>query len=617
MKTADSKAPAPQTAAPGKNTPGENTPGKNTPGMQAPYAVFAYTPPAALKSRAPEHHAHVVVGAGPAGLALAIDLAQRGLPVLLLDESDRIGEGSRAICFSKKSLEILDTYGCGEALRDTGVQWSKGRVFQHDTELYTFDLLPEAGHKMPAFINIEQFKVEKALVERAQALPNLEIRWKNRLVALTQHADHAALTIETPDGPYTLHAAQVLACDGARSSLRTLLGLDSGGEIFEEQFLIADVHMHGDFPAERWFWFDPPFHPGGSALLHKQPGNLWRIDLQLPATADAEAEKRPENVRPRLERMLGHTQFDLAWVSVYRFRCLRLERFIHNCVIFAGDSAHQVSPFGARGANSGLQDVENLGWKLAALAQGRAGPGLLASYDTERSEGADDNLGHSTRSTDFIAPQGPAERVLRDAALVLARHHDFAKRMVNSGRLSLPTAYTRSPLSTPDSAAWAGGPAPGAPLPDARLTRADGSQTYLSEARGTGFCLLIAGVAPPVPPGMHVLEIAPSGTARSPAPSSYNDSHGDLAARFALNPGSAYLLRPDGHIAARWPAIDPQNTADAGKIAAAYARALGFTDSENAFNLKGLEGSEIGNSASEIAAKGPHPKGPRPKGPRP
>jgi len=536
--------------------------------MFTAYATFTYRKSPDQEAVAPAHHPLVVVGAGPVGLSMAIDLAQRGQRVVLLDDNDRIGEGSRAICFSKKALEILDTYGCGTALRDAGVSWSRGRVFQGGNELYGFDLLPEPGHKMPAFINLQQFVVEKALVDRAMALENIDLRWKNRVVGIDNREAGALLAIETPDGLYRLHADHVIACDGARSPMRAMLGLDFPGEIFEEQFLIADVKMRGDFPAERWFWFDPPFHPGGSALLHKQPDDIWRIDLQLPATADAEFEKRPENVRPRIEKMLeafsGKGQgpaFDLEWVSIYRFRCLRLEKFTHKSVIFAGDAAHQVSPFGARGANSGLQDVENLGWKLAAVLDGDSPRSLLATYDIERGEGADDNLGHSTRSTDFIAPQSPAERILRDAALSLARHHDFAKRMVNSGRLSVPTAYRASPLSTPDHDEWQGGVVPGAPVPDARVEMIPGGACYLSEALGPDFSLLCAdeAIAGLCPPGVKAL-----------VP---RDPHGDLAARFALRPGTAYLIRPDRHVAARFRA------ADARAIKAALRRARGKGES--------------------------------------
>src|SRR5690606_1867974 len=262
----------------------------------------------------------------------------------------------------------------------------------------------------------------------------------------------------------------VLAADGARSHLRRRLGLDFRGQVFEDRFLIADVKMKADFPTERWFWFEPPFHAGGSALLHKQPDDVWRIDLQLGWQADPEVERQPERVIPRLKAMLGEdVAFDLEWVSIYTFQCRRLDRFRHGRVFFIGDSAHQVSPFGARGANSGVQDVDNLIWKLGAVLRNEAPDALLDSYDVERVAAADENIRHSTRSTDFIVPKSPAARALRNAVLQLAAEYGFARRLVNSGRLSLPTTYVDSPLSTPDADPFGPGPAPGAPAPDGPL----------------------------------------------------------------------------------------------------------------------------------------------------
>ncbi|MFL6810158.1 MAG: FAD-dependent oxidoreductase, partial [Bradyrhizobium canariense] len=309
-------------------------------------------------------HPVVIVGAGPVGLSLAIDLAQRGQRVVLLDDADRIGEGSRAICFSKRSLEYWDRLGVGDRMVDKGVVWSVGRIFHGEQQLYQFNLLPDDGHKRPAFINLQQYYAEAYLVDRISELPEINLRWRNKVTALERRNDSVALTIETPEGAYRLHAQYVVACDGARSSLRQMVGADFAGQVFEDQFLIADVKMTAEFPTERWFWFDPPFHAGRSALLHRQPDDVWRIDLQLNRYADPAVEKKPENVRPRIARMLGHDKFEFEWISLYKFQCRRMDRFLHGRVIFAGDSAHQVSPFGARGANSGLEDAENLSWKL-------------------------------------------------------------------------------------------------------------------------------------------------------------------------------------------------------------------------------------------------------------
>ena len=502
-------------------------------------------------------HPIVVVGAGPVGLSLAIDLAQRGQAVVLLDDADRIGEGSRAICFSKRSLEFWDRLGIGQRMVDKGVVWSVGKIFHGEQQLYQFNLLPEQGHKRPAFINLQQFYAEAYLVDRVGELPAIDLRWRNKVTALEPRNDHVALTIQTPDGPYRLNAQYVIACDGARSSLRQMVGAEFAGQVFEDQFLIADVKMTAAFPTERWFWFDPPFHAGRSALLHKQPDDIWRIDLQLSRDADPAVEKQPENVRPRIARMLGHDKFDFEWISLYKFQCRRMDRFVHGRVVFAGDAAHQVSPFGARGANSGLEDAENIAWKLDRVLRGISPESLLDSYHTERSAAADENIRESTRSTDFMAPNTHQEARLRKAVLSLARETEFGKRMVNGGRLSVPSVY-ETPLSTADSEAWRGGPRPGGSMLDAPVAGRDGRATFLTEAfigQGARFTLLEFGngAATDAPEGV--------GTIRVGGEAGFSDPQGFAARRYDAEPGSAYLLRPDGYVAARFrkssrPAID-------------------------------------------------------------
>jgi 3-(3-hydroxy-phenyl)propionate hydroxylase len=508
----------------------------------------------------------VVVGAGPVGLSLAIDLAQRGQGVVLLDDADRIGEGSRAICFSKRSLEYWDRLGIGQRMVDKGVVWSVGKIFHGASLLYQFNLLPEEGHRRPAFINLQQFHAEAYLVDRVQELSGIDLRWCNKVTGLQPRNDHVALTIQTPDGPYLLRAHYVVACDGARSSLRQMVGAEFAGKVFEDQFLIADVRMTAEFPTERWFWFDPPFHAGRSALLHKQPDDIWRIDLQLHPDADPVIEKRPEHVRPRIARMLGHEKFEFEWISLYKFQCRRMEKFIHGRVMFAGDAAHQVSPFGARGANSGLEDAENLAWKLDRVLRKTSPEALLQTYHAERSAAADENIRESTRSTDFMAPSSAQEARLRKAVLALAKETEFGKRMINGGRLSVPSTYD-TPLSTDDGEAWRGGPRPGASMPDAPIAARGGEVGFLTDAfikAGTRFTLLefANGVAVDVPDDVGVVRIGGS--------DGFIDSTGLAGARYDAEPGTVYLLRPDGYVAARF--RQPTRSA----LDAALARAAGI-----------------------------------------
>jgi 3-(3-hydroxy-phenyl)propionate hydroxylase len=509
-------------------------------------------------------HPIIIVGAGPVGLSLAIDLAQRGQAVVLLDDADRIGEGSRAICFSKRSLEFWDRLGVGQRMVDKGVVWQVGKIFHGASLLYQFDLLPEQGHKRPAFINLQQFYAEAYLIDRVEEFPDISLRWRNKVVGLEPRNDQVILLIETPDGLYRMAASYVVACDGARSSLRQMVGAEFAGQVFEDQFLIADVKMTAAFPTERWFWFDPPFHAGRSALLHKQPDDVWRIDLQLDRSADPTFEKRPENVRPRIARMLGHDQFEFEWISLYKFQCRRMARFIHGRVIFAGDAAHQVSPFGARGANSGLEDAENLGWKLERVLRKASPETLLDSYHVERSQAADENIRESTRSTDFMAPNSAYEARLRKAVLSLAKETEFGKRMVNGGRLSVPSVY-ETPLSTSDRETWRGGPRPGASMVDAPIAESSGEAEYLTDAfaRGGRRFTLIAfanGATVEAPEGVAVISIRGR---------EFPDATRLAASRYDAEPGSAYLVRPDGYVAARF--RHPTRSA----IEAALSRASG------------------------------------------
>ena len=555
------------------------------------YPRYAYRRPAELDApgSVPQHPV-VVIGAGPVGLAAAIDLAQQGLPVLLLDDDDSVSVGSRGLCWAKRTLEILDRLGCGQAVVDKGVTWNVGRTFFGEREVFHFNLQPDVGHERPGMVNLQQYYLEQYLATRASRLSNLDLRWKHKLTRVTPRADGVLLDVETADGSYQLQADWLVVADGARSPVRRQLGLDTEGKVFQDRFLIADVvmksPMFNEGANERWFWFDPPFHRHQSVLLHREADDVWRIDFQLGWDADPEEEKKPERVIPRIQAMLGpDRKFELEWVSVYTFQCRRMQQFRHGRVLFAGDAAHQVSPFGARGANSGLQDSDNLAWKLQLVTAGLAPEALLDSYSAERVAAADENLLNSSRSTDFITPKSAVSKDFRNAVLTLAGDYPFARALVNSGRLSVPAHLTGSPLNTPDVDTFDGLMQPGAPLADAPV-QSDGRDGWLLAHTGNRFqlllfvdspdtldaeaCATIARLTDAAVP-VHTLLVAQrASTVPVPAGAAcVIDSQGLAARRCDARPGTAFLLRPDQHVAARW------RTLDAAAVGAALARATG------------------------------------------
>lgn len=513
----------------------------------------------------PVRHPVVVMGGGPIGIATALDLGLQGIPTVVLDDHEGVGMGSRAICFAKRCLEIADRYGCGEPMLDKGVVWNVGKVFHKDDQVFEFNLLPEEGHKYPAFINMQQpyyesFQLDRFEEWQAQGAP-IEIRGKNRVDNVEVKDDHVVLTVMTPDGEYKLEADWLVGCDGASSPLREMLGYDFTGKVFQDSFLIADIKMKGDvdFPTERWFWFEPSHGEGASMLLHRQPDDVWRVDFQIGWDVDRKEEMKEENIRRRLDAFLGGVEYDMVWSSIYTFQCKRMEQFRHGRVFFAGDAAHQVSPFGARGANSGMQDVDNLGWKLGLVMAGKAPDSLLDSYNYERIHGADENIMNSTRSTDFITPKSSMSTLLRDSVLALSEHYEFARPMVNSGRLSVPCTYDGSPLNSADALDGPARTRPGSPCPDVPL----GDEFLLSKL-GNDFILLTIDADAPE-------EIEEGGITVKRLALATKDDHSMLLKERYLGdaPSGVYLIRPDQHVAAR------RDNFDETQVRAAIRRATG------------------------------------------
>jgi len=503
------------------------------------YQTYPFSTPKELSSSEQKTHPVVIVGAGPVGLTLALALAKQGVSVVILDESNQVSEGSRAICFAKKSLEIFDKLGLADRMIKKGVKWDVGRIFFKDDEIDRFDLSPEKHSKYPAFINLQQYYVEQYLIDAVLQEENIDVRWLNKVSKVHQNENQVSISVETHAGNYELACSYLVAADGSRSQIRRMLDLEMLGERFEERFLIADFKMEADFPSERWFWFDPPFAPGQSILLHKQPDNLWRLDFKLGTNADSSIAQDKPFLRDKIKSVVGDRAFELDWSSIYSFSSKKLERFIHDRILFVGDSAHVVSPFGARGANSGIEDADNLSWKLAAVLNGNSSD-LLETYNAERVAAADQNIACTGQSNTFIAPQGEEATALRNSILENAKTDSTYKKQINCGRLSIPCVYGKYPNS--ENGRWMNTVLePGRAVKDCVLDTG-----YLIERLGYQFTLLTAKNSLSTEEKRHLTQ---NNIVLIEIDSAENANIINL---YDLNSGGAYLFTPDQYVLGRW-----------------------------------------------------------------
>lgn len=520
--------------------------------------TWPFVPPPELGRTDRARHRIVILGAGLAGLTLAADLGRRGIACTLIDEDDTVGvkgASSRGICYAQKTLEIFERIGTWPRIRDRGVAWSVGRTLAGDEVVYEFDMAAQGTHNascQPPFVNIQQFYIEWFLVDRILEMPEVDLRWKNRVVGISSREDGVTLAMDTPAGRYEIDADWVVDCTGIRSPVREALGIRIDQAMGTDRWCISDVRFRDRRPVERWTWVEAPFNDGRAVWQHLMADDVWRLDYQMLPDADPEYVSSPEVVADRLRRHLGEdVDFELVWVGPYAYRTHIAETFRQGRVLLAGDCAHVMSPFGARGGNSAIQDADNLGWKLAAVVRGEAGPELLDSYAEERREAAEVNVRITSRTARFLSPPTPIERAMRAAVISLAREHAFARPLVNTGRLSTPTAYTRSALNV--------GRGGGRSVQNVAITLAGGAPIDLVSVtgEGAGRWLLVAadhsaaravdaqpdGVALPRCARLICGVDAPAGwsaiVAGAPA----------LAAELGLAAGEVALVRPDLHLA--------------------------------------------------------------------
>jgi 3-(3-hydroxy-phenyl)propionate hydroxylase len=510
----------------------------------------------------------LIAGAGPVGMVSALLLARHGVPSILLEaQHQRTAEGSRSICVQRDVLDILERVGLGERVAEVGVTWTRGRTFYREQQVLEITF-PESGDSaFPPFVNTPQSIVELLLEEAIDREPLVDLCRGHEVTGVSQ--DDGGVEVATAGG--TVHGTHLIAADGPRSAVRELLGLPFDGESFPDKFLIADIRAELGFATpERRFFFDPVWNPGRQVLLHPQPGNVWRIDWQVPDDFDLAAEQASGGLDKRIRAVVGDADYDIVWLSVYRFHQRRVPHMRVGRVLLAGDAAHAMSPFGARGLNSGIADADNVAWKVALDRAGTGGPGLLESYDVERGAAAAENLRITGDTMRFLVPQSDAERAHRLDVLTRAVDNEDARAEIDSGKLAEPHWYADSPLTTrgafvpvPTEPGVARPPVPGVLCPDGRLDRG----ARLRELVGPRFVVLT-----------HWCRWRPADDwerAITDRPLPLDEEEDDrLAAALRLRPRSVMIVRPDGHIAAvvREPAGAPVGPL----VTAALRRATGW-----------------------------------------
>ncbi|HOB01255.1 MAG TPA: FAD-dependent oxidoreductase [Casimicrobium huifangae] len=497
----------------------------------------------------------LIAGGGPVGLTVAALLAQQGIASTVIEADSSFCDGSRAICMSRRSLEILGWIGADKPMLDKGLSWVGGRSYFRDREVLHFEMPAEPTQRFGPMVNIQQYYAEEFAHDAAIATGLVDVRWSTRVSNVTPHGNGNTVEVTSANGStHRIEADWVIACDGGRSTVRELLGLQLSGMQYDGRYVIVDIEQATSRPVERLAWFDPPSNPGSTILMHRQPDNVWRIDYQIRDDEDPAEAVKPENVLPRVQShldMIGETApWKPLWISIYNAKCLTLPQYRHGRVLFAGDAAHLVPIFGVRGLNSGLDDAGNLAWKLAAVLRGEAADSLLDSYSIERVHAARENIRYGAKSTEFMAPPNYGFRLMREAALRLALENDSVRSLVNP-RQTTAIEYVDSPLNIADFGAFDGGPHAGLPAPEASIQTTGGAQ-HLSELFGQHFVALYFGDIAPATKGSGGVRVYSVRDTVAIRDGDIHDTLGQMRERFAAAPGTLYVIRPDGYVLGRW-----------------------------------------------------------------
>ena len=491
----------------------------------------------------------LIAGAGPTGLMLANQLARRGIRSLIIDRHPGPSLQTRALGVQARTLEIYAKLGIADRAIELGKRGNGAHLWSEGREIGRISL-SDAGEKStpyPYILVLGQDDNERIMGEKLREF-GIDVQWNTELLALEQYASHVVATLKSPDGSTrTLTAAWVAGCDGARSSVRTLNGIEFPGAPYEHVFFVADVTATGNMAPDEvnvYLWRE------GFHLFFPMRGtNHWRIVGIVPPQLREQKDLSFESVMPLLRGEAG-TSLSIqacSWFSTYRIHHRAAARFRDRRCFLLGDAAHVHSPVGAQGMNTGLQDAYNLAWKLALVVQGKADAALLDTYEAERLPVAQRLLDTTDRGSRLVVSDSPWAGLLRTQ--VLARIMAFAVNRRRVQKFAFRTVsqtgihYRRSPLSLALDTLSKQAPRAGDRFPWMKLQLEAGGpvQDLFQALDDTRFNLLVFGQA--VPPTLrdsggllqvHAIPITAGNEVEQ--------------ARVHVPRSAFFLLRPDGHI---------------------------------------------------------------------
>ena len=530
------------------------------------------------------HDTHtLIVGAGPTGLTLAIELARRGVPFRIIDREAERTRTSRAIGTQARTVEVFRLMGIPETALEPAARPRALRFAERDRTLARIAFGDGTPGASPRLISMDESDTERVLEQRLEQLGG-RVEWSTQLLGFRVEGERVTANLQGPDGTSELETRFLVGADGAHSTVRHEAGIGFTGAAYPERFLLADLDLDWDLPHDEghiWIGDD------GLVAAIPLPGERrYRVIVPLPpayATKEyaSEAEIAAE-AETLLRQRTGVTLRRIgnpAWASAFRIQRRQADRYRHGPVFLAGDAAHIHSPVGGQGMNTGIQDAFNLGWKLALAARDQAAPGLLDTYQAERHPIAQGVLRGTHLGTRFVLAQNPLMRGVREWAVPAIVNIPPIRRRILAAVSQLAINYRGSSLSVDaddraESRGWlrrnAGGLRAGDRVPDATLIDIRGSEpVMLFDLISQGWTLLLFPGDDAIPETIGSLERiarqvqdAVGDAVRSylvldtpanddAAVTAFLDPAREVSRIFAAGKGLVALVRPDGYLGYR------------------------------------------------------------------